>query len=72
MSYFNSWVKIMGPVKQKLFCIWYLHEVWRKNLLKINNKEKQITVCKIPYDLSTELDEWHLKANYTHSFRTLM
>ncbi|KAE9528513.1 hypothetical protein AGLY_012084 [Aphis glycines] len=47
----------MGSVKQKRFCIWHVHEAWRKNLSKINNKEKRITVRKILYDLSTELDE---------------
>ncbi|KAF0756754.1 C2H2-type domain-containing protein [Aphis craccivora] len=47
----------MGPVKQKVFYIWHVHEAWRKNLLKINNKEKRISVRKILYDLSKELDE---------------
>jgi len=35
----------------------YADVVWRNNLSKINNKEKQIIVRKTLYDLSTELDE---------------
>lgn len=40
-SYFNSWLKKMGPVNHKLFCTWHVHEAWRKNLSKIKNKEKK-------------------------------
>lgn len=61
MSYFNSWVKNMGPVKHKLFCTWHVHEAWRKNLSKINNKEKRIAARKTLYDLSTELNEEEFK-----------
>jgi len=42
-SYFNSWIKIMGPVKHVLFC------TWRKNLIKIKKKEKKVNVTKMLY-----------------------
>ncbi|XP_008182907.1 uncharacterized protein LOC103309388 [Acyrthosiphon pisum] len=48
-------------MKQKLFCTWHVHKAWRKNFLKINNKKKRVTVRKILYDLSTELDEEEFK-----------
>lgn len=46
-SYFNSWMKKMGPVKLKLFCMWYVHETWRKNSSKIINIEKKVIVTKL-------------------------
>lgn len=55
-SYFNGWIKIMGLVKHPLFCTWLVHEVWRKNLIQIKNKENKVNVTKMFYDLSTEID----------------
>jgi len=49
-SYFNSWIKKMGPVKLVLFCTWHVHEAWRKNLSKIKHKEKKVIVIKMLYE----------------------
>ncbi|XP_050311335.1 uncharacterized protein LOC126746956 isoform X1 [Anthonomus grandis grandis] len=39
-AFFNAWIKIMSPPKFRLYCSWHVDQAWRKNLSKINTKEK--------------------------------
>ncbi|KAF8789517.1 hypothetical protein HNY73_007450 [Argiope bruennichi] len=56
-AFYNAWSTIMGLPKQHLYCTWYVDRAWRKNLSKINGKEKQVEVYKLLRTLLEERDE---------------
>ncbi|XP_050303264.1 uncharacterized protein LOC126741036 [Anthonomus grandis grandis] len=45
-AFFNAWIEIMSPPKFRLYCSWHVDQAWRKNLSKINTKEKQAFIYK--------------------------
>lgn len=55
--YYNAWVQEMHPAEFRLYCIWDVDVDWRKNLSKINSKEKQIIVYTKLRVLLYELDK---------------
>lgn len=55
--YYNAWVMIMAAPKFRLFCSWHVDRAWRKNLSKVNGREKQAEVYKLLRTLLEERDE---------------
>lgn len=53
-EFFNAWSTEMGMPHERLFCTWHVDQAWRKNLRKINNKDKKINVYKMLRVLLTE------------------
>ncbi|XP_046666128.1 uncharacterized protein LOC124357989 isoform X1 [Homalodisca vitripennis] len=55
-TFYNAWVKVMGPVQLRLFCTWHVLKAWRNNLKKIRSKEKKDATFKILQTLLQERD----------------
>lgn len=44
-SFYNAWVKVMGPVQHRLLCSWHIDQAWRRNLGKVKNIFKLQSTC---------------------------
>lgn len=55
-SFCSSWMAEMGMPQKHFFCTWHVDWCWKKNLIKINGKEKQLEVYRILKPLLYEQD----------------
>ncbi|XP_072400207.1 uncharacterized protein [Diabrotica undecimpunctata] len=55
-SFYNAWVDIMGKPVMRLYCSWHIDQAWRKNLVKIRIRDKQIEVYKFLRTIMEERD----------------
>ncbi|XP_050299822.1 uncharacterized protein LOC126738496 isoform X2 [Anthonomus grandis grandis] len=56
-SYYNAWIQVMEAATFRLYCTWHVDRAWRKNLSKINSKEKRDIIYKQLRTLMQETDE---------------
>lgn len=43
-TFYNAWVRVMGPVTQTFSHTWHINRNWRQNLNKIIRQEKSIPI----------------------------
>ncbi|CAG9765599.1 unnamed protein product [Ceutorhynchus assimilis] len=55
-AFFNAWIEVMPPPKQRLFCSWHVDRAWRNNLSKIKTTKKRVIVYKTLRAILQETD----------------
>lgn len=55
-AFYNAFIKVMTVPKHRLYCSWHVDRAWRKNLIKIRNKDRQVEVYKLLRTLLQETD----------------
>lgn len=53
-SNYNNWIKVMGKPKKRVYCPWFVHEKWKKDLKMISSESKRVSTKAKLYDLAIE------------------